>query len=675
MDFMWRDQKEKVMFDNAREFVNDSINSIANKKKLGFSYREDQHKYALAILDAIKDKSILLSQAGVGIGKSFGYLIPVYSCFKNIDNFEKVIISTSTIALQNQLLGDIDRLNKFLNMDLKAEIAKGVNNYVCIKEMEKLANTTSDGKTKELINNLENEIYEKKTIDKTYLSDIPEKIWKKIQMKNRGVCSNCTYSRRCLFKHHINEVEKADIVITNHPYFASMVRNENNFISNADMYVFDEAHKLEDAIRSINESSILLHDIQNSIVYFEKNGFVNNAMLSYKQEVLISNINFLFRRIMQTSSGIFKKGNNSDLVDITDCDKIPVNGARYVSDINAILKELGYIIKLISNSREVQSDREAKSVLRHLEQYFDLFCDMKSGKNSKNIYWANFYKNNKIDLGYVKKDDIFTINSIFGRNKPVLCTSATMLDAKASYGYLKKGLHLDGRSLKDTSIIDGKAYPSPFDYNRNSLVYYDTSVSNPNNYNQYVSDLADRIKELISITDGRSLVLFTSKSTMQSVYDIVSKEDFGFKLLMQGQNRMDNSLLCKEFENDVHSCLFATGAFWEGIDIKGESLSNVIITRLPFPVVDAIAEAKASKYSSKDAFEEVYENIMVCNLAQGCGRAIRSKTDKALICILDSRVVNYIDCIKNSTPYVNYTDDINKVIKFSNKHIKILKKK
>ena len=87
MDFMWRDQKEKVMFDNAREFVNDSINSIANKKKLGFSYREDQHKYALAILDAIKDKSILLSQAGVGIGKSFGYLIPVYSCFKNIDNF------------------------------------------------------------------------------------------------------------------------------------------------------------------------------------------------------------------------------------------------------------------------------------------------------------------------------------------------------------------------------------------------------------------------------------------------------------------------------------------------------------------------------------------------------------------------------------------------------------
>lgn len=674
MGSIWRDDKEKVMFDKASDSVDNAFIEISKKKKLGFSYRKNQHMYARDILDSIKNKNILLIQAEVGIGKSFGYLIPVFSSFENVDNFEKVVISTSTIALQNQLLDDIKFLNKFYNMNLKAEIAKGVNNYACIKNMEELANTTSDSKTKEILKNIEKEINFKKTTDKAFLGDIPDSIWNKIQMKNRGVCSNCSYSRMCLFKHHVNEVEKADIVITNHPYFASMVRNDNNFISNADAYVFDEAHELEDAIRSINERSILLYDIQRSISFFEENGYVLSQDFIDKSEALINNINILFRRIMQTSSGIFKNGNNSDLVNITDCDKIPLVGAKFTSEINSILKELGSIIKIVSSNRQVIENRTAKTVLGYLEKYFDLFSDIKKGKLSKNIYWANFYKNNKIKIGYVKKDDSYTINSIFSRNKPVICTSATMLDAKASYGYIKEGLQLKDLSLKNRSIIDGKAYSSPFDYNKNSIFYYDTTVSNPNNYNEYVYDLVDRIKNLITITDGRSLVLFTSKTTMKTVYDIISKEDLGYKLLMQGQNQLDNSILCKEFENDVHSCLFATGAFWEGIDIKGESLSNVIITRLPFAVVDAVTEAKASKYSSNNAFEMVYLNDMVKKLAQGCGRLIRSKNDKGIICCLDSRVVKYLDNIKNSTPYVKYSNNINDIIKFSNKYIKKLNK-
>ena len=143
---------------------------------------------------------------------------------------------------------------------------------------------------------------------------------------------------------------------------------------------------------------------------------------------------------------------------------------------------------------------------------------------------------------------------------------------------------------------------------------------------------------------------------------------------MQGQYGVDNSTLCKEFEKDVHSCLFSTG-LWEGIDVKGESLSNVIITRLPFPVVDAVTEAKACKYSSKDAYEEVYENAMLKKLAQAMGRLIRNKTDVGSICILDSRVVEHFDGIKNCTPYVRFTDNINDIIKFFNKKVNKLVKK
>ena len=164
---------------------------------------------------------------------------------------------------------------------------------------------------------------------------------------------------------------------------------------------------------------------------------------------------------------------------------------------------------------------------------------------------------------------------------------------------------------------------------------------------------------------------------MTEVYNILSKEDFGFSLLMQGQ--MNNALLCQKFENEVKSCLFATGTFWEGIDIKGKSLCNVIITRLPFSNVDAITENKASEYSKKDAFKMIYLNEMVKKIAQGTGRLIRGKNDKGIICCLDSRFIKYKDIIASSTPYTNFTNNIEDVYKFSSQNItnrdKIKKKK
>ena len=149
-------------------------------------------------------------------------------------------------------------------------------------------------------------------------------------------------------------------------------------------------------------------------------------------------------------------------------------------------------------------------------------------------------------------------------------------------------------------------------------------------------------------------------------------ENLGYNLIMQDQ--CDNSILCKKFETDINSCLFATGSFWEGIDIKGEALSNVIITRLPFPVVDAIMEDKASKFSVNESFRMVYLNDMVKKLAQGCGRLIRNNNDKGIICCLDPRVIKYLDAIKNCTPYVNYTNNIDDIISFSDKYIRKLSK-
>jgi len=671
MEFIWKDDKINYMFDEASKDVDNSFYAISKKKRLGFTYRENQHKFSIDIMNAIRNNQILLIQAGTGIGKSMGYLIPIFSSFKNVENFEKVVISTSSIALQKQLLDDVKSVSKLLGFNLKVEVAKGINNYVCIKEMDKLAGVTNNSDIKKILIDLEKEIREKNSIDKSDLSEICEEIWKKIQIKNRNSCSNCSYSRRCLYKHHVNEIDKADVVITNHAYFVTASRNNNNFISNADMYVFDEAHELEDSIRNINENSIMLGNIRRDVNYFVTTGFINDPMFEHIVFALSDKIGVLFYRIMSKSKKIFSKHNTDEKFKITDCDKIPIDGSKFTKEIDDIVNDLSFVINVVSKNTDVISTNDAKGVLNNLNIYRNLFNDLKLGNKSMRIYWADFYNFDMINLGFVKKEDKNAIKNIFGKDIPVICTSATMLDANGTYEYFKEWLHLN--NIMGRTIVNGKVYPSTFDYEKNSIFYYDTSVSNPKDVDNYINDLVDRITNLISITDGRSLILFTAKSIMERVYEAISKNDFGYKLLMQGQ--MDNSVLCREFENDIHSCLFATGSFWEGIDIKGESLSNVIITRLPFAVVDAVTESKASKFSSDMSFKMVYLNDMVKKLAQGCGRLIRSKNDKGIICCLDSRVVKYLDAIRNSTPYVNYTNDINDIIKFSNKYIKKLSKK
>ena len=669
--FMWKDDKNNLMYDDASRDVDKFILDISKKRRLGFTYRENQHKFAKDIMNAIRDNKILLVQAGVGIGKSMGYLIPVFSTYKNVNHFNKVIISTSNIALQQQLLTDINYLSRLLHIDdIKVEVAKGVHTYVCLKSLDAQLNSSGDSFAKRKFRELEDDISNKKSVDKSELIDIGDRLWKEVQLKNNLSCSKCHYSRTCLYNLHLKELDRANVVITNHAYFVNAIESDNNVVVNADMYVFDEAHEIENAIRNVSEGEFMLYDFKKSIYYFIDNGFISDKNHLELTKNLINHIGILFNKIMRMTSNNFNNNSLLENIKITDCDKISVDGKEYIKYLDEIIKEYSKLIYKLREENCFDSITYRK-YLKYLIRHHNLFVDLKRGKNSKRIYWADFFRQDRINLGFVSKDSREITDKIFGKNIPIVCTSATMLDANGSYNYFKEGLNLN--SLAGRSIIDGNVYESPFDYKKNSWFYYDTSVSNPKDYNNYIFDLVDRIKKLISVTDGRTLVLFTAKSTMKKVYSVIANSDFEYKIMMQGD--MDNDLLRKKFQNDIKSCLFATGSFWEGIDIKGDALSNVIITRLPFAVTDAIMENKASKYSYENGFKMVYLNDMVQKMAQGCGRLIRNKNDKGVICCLDSRIVKYLDSIKKCIPYVNYTSDINDIVKFSNKYIKKLEKK
>lgn len=182
----------------------------------------------------------------------------------------------------------------------------------------------------------------------------------------------------------------------------------------------------------------------------------------------------------------------------------------------------------------------------------------------------------------------------------------------------------------------------------------------------YLDSLAKKIEELMDVTEGRSLVLFTAKKDMQEVYSRLREKEKSYKILVQEDGK-DVNRLKEEFSKDETSCLLATGAFWEGIDVKGPSLENVIIAKLPFPTVDPVIQNKASVYS--DGFREVYLPEMLLKLKQGTGRLIRSETDKGIVAILDSRVKDYAEEITSSLPYSNVTADMEEVERFVNTNL------
>lgn len=257
-------------------------------------------------------------------------------------------------------------------------------------------------------------------------------------------------------------------------------------------------------------------------------------------------------------------------------------------------------------------------------------------------------------------------NILFNDKETVkILTSATLntsIDKNEYYDYFMKTIGLS----KSQKLFISEPKESPFDIENNTLLYYSNDIAHPQKeHNKYIEDITNRIVDLISITEGKTLILFTAKADMKIVYDKLKNKKLPYKLIIQ--NEGSSQIKTKEdFKEDINSVLLSTGTFWEGIDIQGNSLSSVIIVRLPFPILDPVIKYKSSLV--KDPMS-VYLPEMIIKLKQGVGRLIRCNTDKGIIAILDSRIGDsskssykeqVFDCIKS----VNKTTDLECVKKF-----------
>lgn len=249
-------------------------------------------------------------------------------------------------------------------------------------------------------------------------------------------------------------------------------------------------------------------------------------------------------------------------------------------------------------------------------------------------------------------------------------TSATLTnssngDVIEQYSYFINNI---GFPLDNTGYLS-EPKQSPFNYNQNTLLYYCSDLPHPTKErDKFLVEGTHRLIKLLNISNGKALVLFTAKTDLEEVYKILSQSDLPFNVLTQQKNASQEKIL-EAFRNDTNSVLLGTGAYWEGINIEGVSLSNLIIFRLPFPVPDPIIEYKCSIVTNPLMDVRVPE--MIIKLKQGIGRLIRSSTDKGIVSIIDPRLgdksnVPYKDEIWNSIPIKNRTNSIERLSEFYN---------
>lgn len=608
----------------------------------GFEVRAEQVEMAKEIKDAFGKKYHLAVEAGTGVGKSFAYLV---GAIDQVQKGRKVLISTYTINLQQQLINkDIPFLAEILSCEFTAELAKGRTNYLCKRRLEYALK-----KQRNLFDDLGDELEDiaKWAADSSdgSLSDIPatpsSDAWDAVQSEH-GNClgRKCSEHKECFYWNARRRLERADIVVANHAMmFSDLVLKEVNsgILPEYDFVVIDEAHNVEHVAEDhfgINISnftiSYLLRRLYNTRTKrgvlavkkaaeaIELCGAVEDASSEF-----FGNVRGWYDDEGKKTNGKCKKGFTEDC-------------------LSGAVKELRLsLANLVKGSEEADDNSE---LTRYIDRCKSIEDDIKSfleQGNDEGVYWieATGGRRSRTALRSAPLDvGPFVKRCLFDMYDSVVTTSATLScdgpDEKSGFQFFASRIGLD--------VFKAIRLGSPFDYENNVTMYVEANLPEPNSPD-YEDAAAEAIKKYLVQSDGRAFVLFTSYKMLKNMAR--NLEDFfienEMELLCQGAG-VDRGRLLERFKGDYRSVLFGTDSFWQGVDVPGESLSNVIIMRLPFAVPNhPLIEGRIEQIRSRgeNPFFTYQLPTAIIKFKQGFGRLIRNKTDKGIVVVLDSRLV------------------------------------
>ena len=678
MDYIWGYYKPIEEFD-FDEGVTKKVWDLFDKKlpRLGYESRVGQEDMAYDISEAIRDNHNLIIEAGVGIGKSYAYLAPLMY-YNNLTS-SPVIISTSTILLQEQLIEDIDKLSKILRVYPDVVLAKGMSHFICIKRALEYVNHNM--KVKEAYPWLMAWLEDRENGDRTNLPHkLKDSLWNKL---NVTIChsKDCQDSYNCYFHKKRNSMlDTKGIILCNHDLLvADLQKKDKKYIpllsKEAHLIVLDEAHNLEDKVRNSLKQEWPLNNVKKSIV--EANEFIRKSHsfenMEDKVPKLINEIYIeLWEQINIQRSNMYSSEG--------DIEEFYINTEKIKGKVNLLttaIYSLNTKIQLLDN---VKFERTQQLIIENLETMQGFFKALVD-KQSNMLFWIELkgHRNSFKDIAIIgcQKELHKVINKLFFQSLKykIILTSATLTNTfkgsdKERYSYITKNIGFPSEPIGEIS----EPKESPYPYDKNALIYYKEDMPHPTKEREeFICKSIDIIAELLFITNGKALILFSAKSDMSAVYNGLVKKNLPWKLLIQQEGSSQEAII-SEFKSHINSVLLGTGVYWEGISIDGVALSNLIIFRLPFPVPNPVIDYKRSL--SKNALMEVDVPEMLIKLRQGVGRLIRNYKDKGIVTILDPRVGDtsnkpYKNAVWDALPIKKKTNDIIKVREFVMKHMDI----
>ena len=592
----------------------------------GLAVREEQIRLCHEMLDTLLGERIALCDAGVGIGKTYAYLVACvllrkYSMLTGRGNpleQRPVVVSTSSIALQKAIVTEyIPFLSRVLleqgmiQSPLRAVVRKGKEHFVCDNRLEQrieaIRHKQKNAAQKEALLSL------RKYYDMDTVKDLSG-------FDRRLVCvpkfcpRECPGRQMCRYQRYLEESKKQDVFlqICNHNYLLADAFHRREeykpLLADYRALVVDEAHKLPEAARQMFGKNLCMDDIREIAYYLER------EHQNVEARTLKAGMYSIFTIIME--SHISSHGIKENFQLTGECEFCLWEGIQMIERMMEQLK--GVVPKWVLNRLQ-----EAKEVLECFLQ-----------KNSKYVLHLRMDKEKIPVLCAASREIPQLLREMLWDREQALSVILTSGTLKAGKGFART-LQMTG--LEGRTDVQSYVAESPFAYEENCLLYLPKTLRKcKRGSREEVEMVAGQIHSLICSTYGHTLVLFTSYTLMGSVYQIL-RDGIPFPMVEVWRHSQEEILRFKTMENAV---LFAAGSCWEGVDFPGDMVSSLIIVKLPFAVPDPISEAEKETYESlEDYIQAIIVPDMQKKLRQGFGRAIRTETDTCVVSILDFRAV------------------------------------
>ncbi len=619
----------------------------------GFEYRPEQQHMALAVAGALVEERPILIEAGTGVGKSLAYLIP--SLRFALEYQRKAIISTHTINLQEQLFHkDIPTVKKALGIDFNAALLKGRGNYLCFTRLKRALDQARDLFNQDETRQLHDLWAWSRDCGEGSLSELPSeldisfKIWAQVRSENH-ICTPRFCGMSCPYQAARLRVQEAQVVILNHTLLFGLIalndltrdeeeeQPDEGFLYPRDFLILDEAHTIEAVAAKQLGFSISDSELRFDLLRLFNPRTKKGALRHHASPIMLQ----LVEEAQLACDEFFNNARlDSNLEAHQGC--VRLRRPEWTEDIlSPALEQLALEVKQHAEVEENDLTRaELNDIVARLNGYREICSAMVKMPSSEHVYWIESTgeegRYTRLIAALINVADELR-ERLFSVERALILTSATFSTGLRKMTYFMGRIGAEG--------TEGLQIGSPFNFKEQMRIVVSRCMPSPPPASQedhYQDALAAWIYHYLCESDGRAFVLFTSYGLMRVMAQRLRAlcQEQGWPLLVQGE-QLDRRRMLDEFKKHVGSVLFGTESFWTGVDVPGEALSNVIITKIPFespsnPLTEARCEAITER-GGKPFFDYTLPEALL-KFRQGVGRLIRAKSDKGMIVLLDSRI-------------------------------------